>query len=249
MHIAVTVGSAALGGGVGALLPLPAYRLSMPLSNAPAAGCPHCQASLPVGIRGWIGRVTCPDCRGRLTAPPWRYVAPAALAFVLLVWRLPHGSLAEILLLAAWLVLAGAGVLLAAIDLHVKRLRTNLLAAVGAVIGSLIIAAAVADGHLALARSAGAAAVVMGLVYLTLALLSRGQLGMGDVRFAAVCGLLLGPYGWGTVVLGAILPWLLGAIVVLVLLQAHRVRRDTQIAFIPFVIAGTVLAALVASAG
>lgn len=129
MHVAVTVGSAALGAGVGALLPLTTFRLSAPANKAPAGSCPECQASLPSGIRGWIGRGTCPTCRKTLIRSPWLYSAAGALAFALLAWRLPQRSTAEILLLAAWLIFASAGILLAAIDLRTHRLPTNILAA------------------------------------------------------------------------------------------------------------------------
>nr|BFE77374.1 hypothetical protein GCM10020092_106750 [Actinoplanes digitatis] len=79
--------------------------------------------------------------------------------------------------------------------------------------GSLIAAAAVASGQPGLAATAGVSAVVLGLAQLALALLAPRQLGMGDVRLAALCGLLLGTHGWATVALGAALPWLLGGCV------------------------------------
>lgn len=233
-----------LGAGVGALTPLPAYRLSLPSGSG--AGCPHCQVSLPVGFRGWLGRGTCVACRRPVTVPLWRCVVIGALVFVLLVMSLPHRHPAEILLLTAWLIFAGAGVLLAVIDIHVMRLPTKVLLPVAAVVGSLVVAAAVVSGDQALVRKAGTAAAVMGLAYLMLALLAPGKLGMGDAQMAAVSGLLLGTYGWAMVVLGTILAWLVGGVVAAALLRTGRVRREASIPFVPYLVAGTLLAVVAA---
>jgi leader peptidase (prepilin peptidase) / N-methyltransferase len=224
------------------------FRMSVPPNNAPAGSCPACQASLPSGIRGWIGRGTCPTCRKPLIRSPWRYSAVTAVTFAALVWRLSTHSATESLLLAAWFVSAGVGILLAAIDLHFQRLPTKILAAAGTVIGSLIVAAGLLDGHLMLVRNAAVAAVVLGLAYLTLALVS-GRLGMGDVCLAALSGLLLGSDGWGLVVLGATLPLFLAGVIATVRLWARRVRPDSLIAHGPYLVAGTVLAAIIAGGG
>ncbi|MET8147827.1 prepilin peptidase [Actinoplanes sp. NPDC049668] len=249
MHVVATVSAATLGAGVGMLLPLPTYRLSVSGDSAPAADCPHCQTPLPAGLRGWIGRTTCSSCGIPVTASPWGYVAVTALAFALLGWRLPHRSPAEVLLLAAWLVLAAAGIWLAAIDLHVRRLPRKVITAAAAVCGSLILAAAVVSGRPGLAATAGIAAVVSGLANLVPALVAPRQLGMGDVRLSALCGLLLGTHGWATVALGAALPWVLAAIVAAALLATRRVRGDTLIPLGPYLIAGTLATAIVAASG
>ena len=153
------------------------------------------------------------------------------VAFALLAWRLPPRSTAETLLLAAWLVFAGAGILLAAIDPRMQRLPTNILVAVAvavavaAVSGSLIIAAALVSGRLTIVRNPVIAAAVLGLAHLALALLTSGKLGMGDVRLAALSGSLLGTDGSGSVVLGVALPWVMAALAATVLLRTRRVRR------------------------
>lgn len=246
MQVVATIAAATLGAGVGLLLPAPTYRLSVPAGRDPAGNCPHCRATLPAGLRGWIGRGTCASCGSPLTSPPWRFAAVAAVAFALLGWRLPHRSPVEVLLLAAWLVLAGAGIWLAAIDLRVQRLPRKIIAGTAAVCGFLIVAAALVGDRLGLAATAGSAALVLGLAYLAMALLAPGQLGAGDVRLAALCGLLLGTHGWGAVVLGAALPWLLSAIVTGALLSTRRVRRGALIPFGPYLIVGTLLAGSIA---
>ncbi|RSM42203.1 hypothetical protein DMB66_54980 [Actinoplanes sp. ATCC 53533] len=249
MQVVATIAAAALGAGVGMLMPLPTYRLSVAADSDPAGNCPHCQASLPAGLRGWIGHGTCTSCGSPLTSPPWHFVAVTALAFALLGWSLPHRIPAEVLLLAAWLVLTGTGIWLAAIDLHVQRLPTKIITATAAACGLLIAAAALVSDRLGLAATASSAALVLGLAYLTLALLAPGQLGVGDVRLAALCGLLLGTHGWGAVVLGAALPWLLSSIVAGALLSTGRVRRGALIPFGPYLIVGTLLAGIITGLG
>ncbi|RSM42206.1 hypothetical protein DMB66_54995 [Actinoplanes sp. ATCC 53533] len=75
-------------------------------------------------------------------------------------------------------VLTGAGIRLAAIDLHVQRLPRKIVATAAAVRGLLIIAAAQVSDRLGLAATAGSAALVPVLAYLATALLIPGQLGV-----------------------------------------------------------------------
>lgn len=244
MHVVAIIVAAALGAGVGTLLPLPTYRLSVPAGSVPAAECRQCLLPLPAGVRGV-------DRMGHL--PVLR--KPADLVALVLrrghggglrgaAWRLPHGSPAQILLLAAWLLFAAAGVWLAAIDLNVHRLPTKIIIGVAIPCG-LLLAAALVGNQPRLAVTAWLAAVVLGLVYLALALLVPGQLGVGDVRLAALCGLMLGAHGRSTVMIGAALPWLLSAIVGGVLLSTRLVRRDTLIPLGPHLVAGTLLGAVI----
>jgi leader peptidase (prepilin peptidase)/N-methyltransferase len=112
----------------------------------------------------------------------------------------------------------------------------------GHIVGVLVIAAAVTSHQLSIARTRAAAATV-GLAYLALALLTPASVGMGDVRLAALSGLLLGTHGWGTVLIGAVLPHLLAAAAVTVLqLTGRRAHRQTEIPFGPCLVTGAVLA-------
>jgi leader peptidase (prepilin peptidase)/N-methyltransferase len=184
----------------------------------------------------------CPTCASPFTASRWLYITAGASAFTLLAASLPHRRPGELVLLAAWLVFAAAGTLLSAIDIHAKRLPTTIIVPAAAVVGVLVIAAAVTSHQLSIARTSAAAATV-GLAYLALALLEPASVGMGDVRLAALSGLLLGTHGWGTVLIGAVLPHLLAAAAVTVLqLTGRRVHRQTEIPFGPCLVTGAVLA-------
>jgi len=164
------------------------------------------------------------------------------VAFALLGWKVQFGGVAELLLLVAWLVFAGAGIWLAAVDLRVQRLPTKIIVGAAAVCGSLIVAAALAGGRAEVAVTAGMAAAAVGVAYLAMAVLAPGQLGIGDVRLASLCALLLGTRGWGTVVVGAVVPWLVSAVVAVVLVWTGRARGEDQLPLGPYLIAGTLLA-------
>jgi leader peptidase (prepilin peptidase) / N-methyltransferase len=63
------------------------------------------------------------------------------------------------------------------------------------------------------------------------------------VKLAAVLGAPLGWLGWPAVLLGAVLPVLLGGVAALALLVTGRIRRDTPVPFGPALVAGFLLAA------
>lgn len=76
------------------------------------------------------------------------------------------------------------------------------------------------------------------LFLLVLALISRGGMGGGDIKFAAVIGLCLGwPGGLFAVILGCLLAGLAGLTLVL---SKVKSRKDT-IPFAPFLAAGTLI--------
>ncbi|WP_229073382.1 hypothetical protein [Actinoplanes sp. DH11] len=83
--------------------------------------------------------------------------------------------------------------------------------------------------------------LIAGGLYLLLALALPSQIGLGDVRLAAVLGAALGIGGWSPIVLGVILPY----VVVFPFAVAYLLRgasRKAQLPFGPFLVAGAVLA-------
>ncbi|MBB5870958.1 prepilin signal peptidase PulO-like enzyme (type II secretory pathway) [Allocatelliglobosispora scoriae] len=73
-----------------------------------------------------------------------------------------------------------------------------------------------------------------------LAVLPGASLGFGDVKLGAVIGLLLGYLGWGAVILGLMLPWLVNAPVAVVTIVRHG-RKASQ-PFGPALLAGSFFA-------
>jgi leader peptidase (prepilin peptidase) / N-methyltransferase len=86
---------------------------------------------------------------------------------------------------------------------------------------------------------------VLGGGCLTLALMSPRGMGMGDVKLAALIGLVLGSLGLRYVAVAAAVSVLAGGVAGLVALLAGRSRKDT-IPFGPFLSGGAVVAAVVA---
>ena len=72
-------------------------------------------------------------------------------------------------------------------------------------------------------------------------------MGFGDVKLAGVLGLYLGWLGWGVLVVGGFLGFLLGAVVGGGLMLASKAGRKTQIPFGPFMISGALIAVFVGS--
>jgi leader peptidase (prepilin peptidase) / N-methyltransferase len=70
--------------------------------------------------------------------------------------------------------------------------------------------------------------------------LARGM-GRGDRKLAPVLGLCLGYLGWGAVLVGSFLGFVLGGIVGVVLIARRRAGRKTKIPFGPFMILGAYL--------
>ncbi|TDC77432.1 prepilin peptidase [Micromonospora sp. KC606] len=140
--------------------------------------------------------------------------------------------------------MAGGGLVLARVDLVCLRLPDPLVAAIALTGGAGLVAAASATGTPARLWAALAGVVLSFTGYALLALLPGSRLGYGDVKLAAVLGLPLGWIGWPALGLGVLLPHLLNGVVVLGLLAARRVRRDTALPFGPALLAGAWLAVL-----
>ncbi|WP_412538639.1 A24 family peptidase [Longispora sp. K20-0274] len=171
----------------------------------------------------------------------WLHPALGAAGCALLALRLPAHSRPQMLVLASWLALACAGLILSAMDIATHRLPTSAITATGATVGALVAGAAVADGSGRLALAALAGSGFCGSVYLAIALVSGARMGLGDVRLAAVLGLGLGTAGPGPVIIGTLAPFVLAMPTALALL-ARGHNGSSELPFGPFVVAGAVLA-------
>jgi leader peptidase (prepilin peptidase) / N-methyltransferase len=173
--------------------------------------------------------------------PPVVELAAAALS-VLVVLR--FGISAD---LPAFLWLAATGLLLSVIDLQHRLLPNRVV--LPAVLGGmalLLVAAASAGSWGQLVRALLGCGVLFG-VFLVLALLSPAGLGMGDVKLAGLLGLYLGWVGWGAVLLGGLAGFVVQAVVVLGLLLARRVGRESELPFGPALLLGAGLAIVAAN--
>jgi leader peptidase (prepilin peptidase)/N-methyltransferase len=154
-------------------------------------------------------------------------------------------ALGPVPLLGAALVVAAAGLALAATDLACLRLPDPLVGAGFAGAAAVLCAASIASGDGWPLLRSGLAALGCAAVYTVLAAVPRTGLGLGDAKLAGLLGLLLGWLGWPAVLLGLALPYACNGPVVLGLLLAGRIRRDTALPFGPALLAGAYLTILV----
>lgn len=153
------------------------------------------------------------------------------------------------LALPAFLYLAVLGVLLGAIDAKHKLLPNRLvLPFLLGGLGLLGVASLVTGAWLQLLGGV-TGGVAMFSVYLIMALIKPGGIGMGDVKLAAVVGLYAGYLGlnaWLLVLVGA---FLLNAVAIVVLMLGRVLNRKSEIPFGPSMIAATLLVPLVSGVG
>jgi leader peptidase (prepilin peptidase)/N-methyltransferase len=216
-------------------------------------GCATASGALAVPMRHVARRLAAGPDKASVTplghAPasalnPPRGITIAACASggaALAAW-LPATDAADAATLVAWLVFLQAGILLATIDLMVRRLPTRLITATAAVCLTLITAGDLISHRPKHLPAAILAAAGLGGVYLLVALAAPGQVGLGDVRLAALAGLLLGTRGPSAAVLGAGLPYLLA--LPFALSRLRNGGNDRHLPFGPFLVTGALLAAL-----
>jgi leader peptidase (prepilin peptidase)/N-methyltransferase len=242
---------AVAGAAIGAVLPRLAYRLSVPYGAGPRSACGRCARPFPPGLAGWVRPGSrCSGCAGRL-GPVGAATAVATglagLAAARAVTGYPAGSRTEAgLLLAVLLIVALTGVLLAAVDLAVLRLPDLVVFPTAVAVAVLLGVTALTTGEPSPVNRALAAAAALGGAYGLLALLPGSALGFGDVKLAAVLGAPLGWLGWPAVLLGGVLPVVLGGLAALALLATGHIRRTTPVPFGPALVAGFLFAALIA---
>lgn len=174
-------------------------------------------------------------------APPRRALIGVCASTIGLVVGLLALRFARLELLAFGL-LAGAGVVAAAIDVVERRLPRRLVVPAAGVLAGLLTVEATGTGRWENLFTALAAAAAVGLAYLVVALASNGGLGSGDVTFGAMLGMAMGWQGWSTVVTGTAAAWL-GAAVILLVLRCVG-RRPRAIPMGPFLLGGALVALL-----
>lgn len=178
--------------------------------------------------------------------PTWTVPLATALAWGVLAWRV--GPRGQWTVLPALLTFATVAVCLGWIDADVHRLPTGLVRpALVLVAAQLTLSSAVTHDWAALLR-AGVGAVALLLVFGLLALVASafgGAFGLGDVRLAALLGLVTAYLSaWGPFVT-TYAAFLLGGLWALVQVLLRRADRRSAIAFGPWMLVGAYLALLV----
>ncbi|MBL0884699.1 prepilin peptidase [Myceligenerans sp. I2] len=147
----------------------------------------------------------------------------------------------------AVVVLAVAGAALGVIDARTHRLPNAIVYPATALVGGLLVLAAVAGALTggpswdALGRAALGFAAHAGF-YLLMWLIFQGGIGLGDVKLAGILGAVTAWWGWDTFLVGATAPYVVGGAVAVVLLLFRLAGRKSYIPFGPFMLLGVVAA-------
>jgi leader peptidase (prepilin peptidase)/N-methyltransferase len=140
--------------------------------------------------------------------------------------------------LVAFLYLAAVSVVLALIDIDTHTLPNAIVLPSYVVgVGLFVAAAALTADFQALITAAIGLVALFGL-YLAMALVYPGGMGLGDVKLAGLLGLFLGYLGLGPLVVGAFAAFLLGGLFALALVALRRAGRKSGIPFGPWMLAG-----------
>ncbi|HWH26356.1 MAG TPA: prepilin peptidase [Pseudolysinimonas sp.] len=240
------------GLAIGSFLNVVIYRIPAGRSLLPDSACPNCGTAIRkrdnVPVVSWIAlRGRCRGCQQPISIRYPLVEAGTALAFVLVTARFGSplfeartlsDSIAAVVELIAFLLLTAMSIALALIDLDTKRLP-NLLVLTALISGVVLLAAAaLVRGDLGALLGAAIGGAALFALYFLLAVVSRGGMGMGDVKLSAVLGLYLGFLGWGNLVVGAFAAFLLGGLVGVGMMIARKAGRKTAIPFGPWMIAG-----------
>ena len=137
--------------------------------------------------------------------------------------------------------LIGIGGWLAVIDARTHRLPNRIVLPTLAVLIALAAVDALATGRSAELVRALLGMLILGAFYAVLRGISRAGMGGGDVKLAALIGMVLGWHGWRALEIGAASAFVLGALYAIVLVALRRAHRRTRIAFGPWMIAGALL--------
>jgi len=230
-----------LGTLIGSFLNVVVHRVPAGQSIvSPGSACPECRHAVRgrdnVPVVSWLLlRGRCRDCAAPISARYPLVEAGTGLLLVLVALRL--AATGELSVLAAFLVVTGAGVALALIDLEHGRLPFS-ITGVAAVLVVLTLALGWWGGDveaLTVLVSAGIWLAVYGGIWFFTG--GRGM-GLGDVALAPLLGAVLGALGLGASVVGLAAGFMLGAVVGVVLLATGRARRGVRIPHGPFMLLG-----------
>ncbi|WP_102508600.1 prepilin peptidase [Sanguibacter massiliensis] len=215
----------------------------------PPSACPSCGSRIRwfdnVPVVSWLAlRGRCRDCTARISV---RYPLLEATTGVLFAataaWTL-DGSVGSILLSAVLCYVVAVAVALVLIDVEHHRLPDAIvLPSIYVVVVGLAVVAAV-DGAAGRLVMSVVSAAVLYAVYLVIAVVYPAGMGGGDVKLAALIGLVLGWYGIPAVIVGWFAGFVVGGIVGVVVMVTRRSGRKTMIPFGPAMIVGAAIGVL-----
>ncbi|MFN2641060.1 MAG: A24 family peptidase [Actinomycetota bacterium] len=229
----------------GSFLNVVVYRVPRKESVVkPRSRCPHCGRELTaldnVPVLSWlILRGRCRTCKAKISPKYLVGEIGTAVLWAAAFWRFDRPALAAVYAALFWVLLA-----LTLIDLEHKLLPNAIVYPSTVVAVAAFAAVALAFGQSdALIRGLLAGAASFG-VFLLIALIAPGGMGMGDVKLSFALGLALGVLGWRAVFAGFFLAFLSGAVTGIALMAAEKAGRKSAVPFGPFMAFGAVVTIL-----
>jgi leader peptidase (prepilin peptidase)/N-methyltransferase len=250
----------AVGALIGSFLNVVIYRVPLGRSVvSPPSACGSCGRPVRpydnIPLVSWLVlRGRCRDCASPISVRyPLVELGAAVLFFFVAVRFLPSlpapattASIASTaLVIVAFLYLAAISLALALIDLDVQRLP-NAIVLPAYIVGPVLLgAASLLLGDASGLIRGGVGLLGLGGLYLLLAVVRPGGMGMGDVKLAGVLGFFLGWLGWDALVVGSIGGFLLGGLYGVILLLVKRARGRDGVPFGPWMLGGAWVGILV----
>ncbi|RLP72158.1 prepilin peptidase [Mycetocola manganoxydans] len=245
---------------IGSFLNVVVYRVPNGLSVvSPPSACPGCDSEIKaydnVPVLSWLvlgGK--CRSCREPISKRYPLVEAGVGVFFGIVgVWwwvvaggadalsgsEISTGSITgSVLVLVAFLWLAGVSVALALIDLDTHKLPNAIVLPSYVVGGVLLAAAGILNGDVDALVRAGIGMGAMWFAYFLMAMLYPGGMGFGDVKLAGVLGIYLGFVGWGALLVGAFAAFFFGGIYAIALVILKKAGRKSGIPFGPWMLVG-----------
>lgn len=242
---------AVFGLAVGSFLNVVVHRVPAGMSVvAPASACPKCGRAIRgfdnVPLVSWLVlRGRCRDCAEPISVRYPVVEASTAVLFVAVIVRfLPQAGApgaviaGQTVLLVTLLFVMAVSVALALIDIDTHTLPNRIVLPMYPVLIVLLAASSVLTGDWAAMLRGLLGLVILGGMYLVLAIAAPRGMGFGDVKLAGTLGLLLAYLGWGPLAVGAFGAFLVGGTFGIVLLLTRRAGRSTGIPFGPWMLLG-----------
>lgn len=183
--------------------------------------------------------------RLRLPTARREWVTTAATAGLFAAVAAVLGPVPE---LVAYLWTGAVTVVLTITDLDHKLIPNRVLYPGAAVSAVLLGGGAVISGEVAPFLRALAGGGIYFALLLVVAIAARGGFGFGDVKLAALLGMIAAYLSWRTLAAALVFTGLLGGIPALVLLATRRAKRGDELPYGPAMVAGAWLAVVAGEA-
>jgi leader peptidase (prepilin peptidase)/N-methyltransferase len=231
-----------IGSTIGSFLNVCIYRIPRNLSIIiPSSRCPSCNTPIQpwdnIPILSYIFlRGRCRECKAKIS---FRYPLVEflnALLYVLILWRFGLGWFTPV-----YFILCSSLIVITFIDLDFQIIPDRITLPgipIGLIAGSLLLPDPFMRYSVLGFKSSIFGFLVGGGLFYTIALISKGGMGGGDIKMMAMVGSFM---GWKSVLMTTFLGSLMGSIFGLFLMLFKGKGRKTKVPFGPFLAIGTII--------